>query len=345
MRPIAAIRALCRSGILLLALSISRAQNASPPGKAASCQQVYAAGRYDDAARCYQAAAIEAGSPQLASVALLHQAEAFVHLGDLPGAEKALRASLKAAPDKAETLYLLGYVLQRRNQPAESLQRYTQAAALRPPTAEDLRIVALDYVLLGDYADARRWLERALAEHPENAEAWYDFARVKMHDGRFGDAATALQRSLALRPNSAKAEDNLGVCLEAENKMDAAAAAYERAVRIAATQTNPSELPYIDYGRLLIQRNAAATALPLLKRATELNPSSSEAFAEFSRAASGTGDASTALTAMEQAVKLDSKNSRLHFQLGRLYRAAGMAEKARREFDVSSTLYGQKSVE
>ena len=38
----------------------------------------------------------------------------------------------------------------------------TKAAALQSPTGDDLKIVALDYVLLNDYSDAVRWLEKAV---------------------------------------------------------------------------------------------------------------------------------------------------------------------------------------
>lgn len=340
-----AVRRLMAIGILLWISAASRAQIPPSPPDDVRCNQAYESTHYNEAAQCYDDRARAAATPQFATAARLRQAESLVHLGDLAHAEGVLLASLNATPESAETLYLLGYVLQRRDHPEASLKRYTEAAALRPPTGEDLRIVALDYVLLADYADARRWLERALAEHPDNAEAWYDLARVHMHDRRYPDATIALQRSLALRPHSAKAEDNLGICLEAENKLDDAGAAYARAIRIADTEAHPSEMAFMDYGRLLITRNAAASAIPLLKRAIELNPTSSEAFAEFSRASSGTGDAATALTAMERAVQLDPKNSRLHFQLGRLYRSAGMAEKAKREFDLSAAMYGDKSAE
>ena len=48
---------------------------------------------------------------------------------------------------------MLGFVLNRENRPVESLEFYTKAAAITRPTADDLKIVGLDYVLLDDYAE------------------------------------------------------------------------------------------------------------------------------------------------------------------------------------------------
>ncbi len=321
-----------------------------------ACTQAYTARQYRVAAACFAKFAGHPGLPASAAAsALLSQARSLLAAADATPAdatqaEEVLRASLRTDPRQPEALYLLGLLLQRRNAPAESLKLYTEAASLRTPTGEDLRIVALDYVLLGSYPDALHWLQQAVALSPRNAEAWYDLGRAHMHDGRFADAITALRQSLSLRPGSAKAEDNLGVSLEAENHTDDAASAYDRAVKLAdaephvAGQAN-SEQPYVDYGTLLNTRNGFHEAALLLQRATELNPKSSRAFAELSRAYTGLGQGPAALAAMQRAVALDPGNSRLHFQLGRLYRTAGNTALAQQEFDLSSKLYGQKSSE
>jgi Flp pilus assembly protein TadD len=44
---------------------------------------------------------------------------------------------------------------------------------------------------------------------------------------------------------------------------------------------------------------------------------------------------------LEIAVKLDPKNPKTHFELGHAYREAGDQQKARAEFEVSKSLYGE----
>ena len=65
-------------------------------------------------------------------------------------ADALLRPLIAANPKAAEPHYLLAYAFLREDKPADSLNEYTTAAALRTPTAAELRSVALDYVLLKD---------------------------------------------------------------------------------------------------------------------------------------------------------------------------------------------------
>ena len=340
--------AFCACGFLLhcTPLHPQLATHPAPAAADAACRRAFDSKEYAAAANCFgQIAAANTLTNASSASALLMEAKSRVHTQDFSRAEAALRACIAADPQSPEALYLLAYLLQRRGAAKESLEMSTRAAAQQKPNGEQLRIVALDYVLLGSYKDAVHWLDLSVRLKLDNAEAWYDLGRAQMHEGRFADAADALRRSLDLNAHSAKAEDNLGVCLEAENQPDAAIAAYARAVAVANTEEHPNEQPFIDYGALLNTRNGFPTAVPILERATELNAKSSRAFAELSRAYAGIGQPDPARSAMEQAVRLDPNNSRLHFQLGRLYRGAGMLPQAQQEFELSSRLYGQKSAE
>jgi hypothetical protein len=59
--------------------------------------------------------------------------------------------------NSADAHYLLAFCLFREDKPTPSLAEYTRAAALQTPTADQLRNVALDYVLADDYVDAESW--------------------------------------------------------------------------------------------------------------------------------------------------------------------------------------------
>jgi tetratricopeptide (TPR) repeat protein len=129
-------------------------------------------------------------------------------------------------------VYLLAYVLFREDKPKESLQWFTDAAKLRTPTADDLKIVSFDYVLLNDYVDAGHYLESALEMDPNNLDARYYLGRVRYQQDRLDDAIAAFREVLGRDPSNVKAEDNLGLCLEGKNQVDQAIAAYEKAIGI-----------------------------------------------------------------------------------------------------------------
>ncbi len=316
------------------------------PAAMATAQQLFQDKHYREAANVFtEVASREAEhNPVASSRARLMQAKCLVNLHTWAQADAALRLALVAEPRSAEALYLLGFVLQRENQPAASLRMYTQAAAITPPLPNDLKLVALDYVLLNDYSDALHWLLRAVAADPQNAEGWYDLGRAEMHQGHFEEAVQAFRKTLSLEPKNAKAWDNLGLSLEAQNKADAALKAYANAVDANNTGAKPSERPLLDDAALLNNRREYGQAVPLLLRATELAPGSSRCFEELARAYTGQAQPKLAQAALTQAVALDPKNPRLHFQLARIDRSLGLAAEAKAEFERSSALYGTHSV-
>ena len=329
-RPLRSLLAFC------LLSTILPAQTPAPPyarGKEAFAQKHYA-----EAADLLAQAAAQPNAPP---DTLLLEARALVSADRLPDADRTLRPYLVLNPRSAPALYLLGYVLFRENHPRESLETYTRAAALHPPTAEDLRLVALDYVLLDIYPDARRWLTRALAMDPRNAETFYDLGRIDMHDGNFADARQHFEASLTLDPNSAKALNNLGLSFEAMNRPTEALATYERA--IALHPPHPSEQPLLNQGALLITLNRAPEAVGPLRSATEITPTCVRCHEELARALASTGQLPVAIEQLHEAIQLDSANPRLHFQLGQLLRRSGLNHEADEELKQSSALYGTQS--
>jgi len=312
-------------------------------------QQAFAAKDFRTAANLYaEAAEAEAASPSGSRYdALLMQAKALIRLSDFTGADPVLRRHIAAiprsSPGSAQALYLLGFVLHRENKPRESLAVYTQAAAIQPPQADDLKIVALDYVLLDDYADAIRWLRRAVAADPKNSEAWYSLGRAQMNQGSFVEAERDFNQTLALRSDDSKALNNLGLSLEAQNRTEEALAAYHRAIAAKARGAHASEQPFLNLGTLLNAKARSSEAVSPLQQAIAVAPKCPRCHEELARAYLATDREDLGTREMEQAVALDPKNPRLHYQLGQIYRHAGLAAKADAELKTSAGLYGSHS--
>ena len=275
----------------------------------------------------------------------LAQARSLIRGNHLSAAEPILRTCLATDPSSAAARYLLAFLLHLENKPKDSLAAYTEAAALKPPQSEDLRIVALDYVLLDDYPDAIHWLERSLAADPRNAEAWYDLGRAQMNGGNFVEAERDFNRTLSLAPLLPKALNNLGLSLEAQNRTEEALSAYRRSVAAQAASPHPSEQPLLNLATLLNSKSRPAEAVPLLEQAVLIAPQSPRCHEELSRAYTATAQDAPAAREMEQAVALAPKNPRLHYQLGQIYRRSGLSAKAEAELKISASLYGSHSTE
>jgi len=261
----------------------------------------------------------------------------------LAAAEAGIRAQLSKTPASPDLLYRLALVQRQENKPKESLDTYTRAATLRKPTAAELRSVALDYVLIGDFDDAVRWLKVALTFEPRNVEVLYSLGRCLYTQNLFAEAETAYSRILQIDPDHLKAEENLGLTYDGENKPEKAEQALRVAVALADKQTKPEEWPYLDLGVFLQDQSRVQEALPLLRKAASIDPNSAVCRTRLGRALIATGEVAGGLKELQAAAALDPKSPKIHFELGHAYRDAGDLEHARSEFALSKSLYGEHS--
>ena len=236
-------------------------------------------------------------------------------------------------------MYLLGTILEAKHQAKESLEWFTRAAAVQPPNGEQLRVVALDYVLLNAYPDALHWLTRSVELDPGNAEAWYDLGRARMMQGDMHGARQPLERAQALQPRQVKVLNNLGVVAEGENRPAEAEALYRQAISFQAKDAHPSEQPLLNLGKLLLDRGNSEEALALLLSAVRAAPDDARCREQLARAEEQQGQQSEAIAQMERAVALQPESAALHYQLGQIYRRAGLSEKAKAELSLSGKLY------
>ncbi len=301
----------------------------------------------------------------------LAEAKSLLRQGRVNEADGAVRQFLAARPDSAEGHFLLGHILFREIQAdatAEtqledvkvlqanpksgnfipekaraSLAEFTAGAKYHEPSAADLKVVALDYVLLGSYADADKWLTKMLEWTPNDADGWYLLGRTKYNENRFAEAISAFQRSLKLDPRNVKTEDNLGLSYAGLGRNDEAIVAYQQAMawQSEAPLKNPG--PYINLASLLIGQNHFAEAVSHLLQAVEIAPRESRAHELLGKAYARQEQFPKAQTELEKAIELSPESSNLHCMLAPVYRKEGFAEKAKAEFDRCATLSGTHS--
>ena len=139
-----------------------------------------------------------------------------------------------------------------------------------------MKIVALDYVLLGDYPHAHKWLTRSLAWSPKDSESWYYLGRTKYNENRFAEAVSAFEQCLKLDPKNVKAEGNLGLSFAGLGLNEEAATAYQTAIAWQSQLLVKNPGPYIDLGSLLLDENKTDVAISNLFQAVEISPRDSK---------------------------------------------------------------------
>src|SRR5215472_2341316 len=93
----------------------------------------------------------------------LSKARNLLDAGKPAESESVLRNYLAAHPESPDAHFLLGYILFREKKATDSLAEFTAGAKYRRPRADELKVVAADYVMLGDYSDADKWFSEVLA--------------------------------------------------------------------------------------------------------------------------------------------------------------------------------------
>jgi Flp pilus assembly protein TadD len=312
------------------------------------------------------------------SDAPLVEAQTLFRQSKFSEADHAVRQYLATHPNSADGHFLLGHILFREIQaeaildrqlvlqaqssmggtvatpePAlpkdreekakASLGEFTAGAKYRNPSAADLKIVAFDYIVLGDYPDADKWLTKMLEWAPNDADGWYNLGRTKYNENRFAEAISAFQQCLKLDARNVRAEDNLGLSFAGMGRNEEAAAAYQQAIDWQAKSLARNPRPYIDLGGLLIDENRSKDAVTLLLQASEIDSRDSKTHELLGKAYTRLEEFPKAQGELEKAIELSPQSPNLHCMLAPVYRKQGLAEKAKAEYDRCATLTGSRS--
>jgi tetratricopeptide (TPR) repeat protein len=119
---------------------------------------------------------------------------------DFAGAEAALRAILREAPDDFGALHLLAGVRREQEALDEALALLERAVALRPEHAIARLNLGIVLSILDRHGEALPQLELALARRPDLAEARYRRGVASHALGRRDEALADIDAALALRP-------------------------------------------------------------------------------------------------------------------------------------------------
>ena len=304
----------------------------------------------------------------------LASARSFLHEGKLSEAESATRDHLRTHANSADAHFLLGFILFREVQAKwleagkgqsesllysgdasgsvaqfrdakakESLAEFTAGAKYHVPNAFDLKIVALDYILLKDNTDADHWLTRSLQADPRDPQAWYYLGRTKYSRGQFREAIEAFEQCLKLEPRNIEAENSVGLSFEALDRPAEAIQAFENAIAWQANSSAKDPEPFIELAHLYLNENHPEKAVPYLSQSIAIYPNVSKAHEELGKAYSLLDRLPEAQAELEKAVELSPQAPNLHCMLASVYRKRGLTEKAKAEYDRCAALTGTHS--
>ena len=273
----------------------------------------------------------------------LQSSRALMQRRHFAEAQPALEAYVNEHPDSADGRYLLGFLYYSLHDAQHSLDQYKAAKGLREPKPEDLMAIAADYVLLGQFAEAAKWLTQMTEEQPQNKLAWYYLGRARYSNSQYDEAAKAFTQALVLSPRDVAAETNLGLVYEAEEQDMQAMECYSNALDWQKGSLAQSQEPYLFKAALLNKKGQSEEALSLLKDAKSYGRENPAVHEESARAYEALGRHKEAQSEAEQAVAMVPDAIAFHVLLGKIDRAQGMMEAAKEQMAIAARLKAQQA--
>src|ERR1700687_615365 len=145
--------------------------------------------------------------------AVLKKAFSLHQKGKLDEAASLYRKMLKQYPRNADALYLMGVIELQKANPLAAIKWIDRAIAIRPDNAEFFYNRGNALGTLKRFDEAIASYDRALTIRPAYAEAFYNRGNALRDLERFEDALASYDRALALLPDHPVALNNRGVVL------------------------------------------------------------------------------------------------------------------------------------
>lgn len=179
----------------------------------------------------------------------------------------------------------------------EALRTSSKALALAPDLAESHVAAGMAHCMVRDYRTSQAEFETATQLDPQNFDAWYFFARAKIHEGKLERALELFRTAARVRP-----EDYQSVLLQAQ-------------LHISLGDNEAA---------LEVSREGIARARAVL----ELNPDDNRALNMGAFGLMRLGEKEEAEQWMSASLEKAPKDAIIHYNAACLYAIAGNAEKA-----------------
>ncbi len=128
--------------------------------------------------------------------------------GRLREAESAYRGALKADPDNADALHLLGTIAYQAGKPDAAVALIQRAIQINPRNANYHNNCGPAFRTLNQYEQAIASYRAALALAPDHPQAWYNLGKTYFDSRKPAEALAAYTKQLDLNPDHSSARWN-----------------------------------------------------------------------------------------------------------------------------------------
>jgi Flp pilus assembly protein TadD len=240
----------------------------------------------------------------------------------------------RAAISNPEVAIQCAEVLQKANMSQEAVGVLRLALARAPNNFRLLILLGQMETRVGDFAEARRHLNRALKGRPDMADALYSLGMLESTEGNYEVALSNLKHARSLAPHSSIILEQFIV-----NAMRASQpqVAVDAAKELLKLKPDDPEFLYL-LGAASLQNGSLISAQNALERYRHLRPDDPRGCLALGISLAGQQDQQQgARVQFEECLKLDPTNVEAKYQLGLMFKSEGEVKKAIQMFEEVTT--------
>jgi tetratricopeptide (TPR) repeat protein len=327
------------ASLVLVAVPLARAQDASTPAATSAAPSDFAAaralmqqGKTDEAIAELQRT--EARGPVMKGLAL-ELGTAYYKKSDFPKAIEYLKKATAADPTNSEAIQLLGLSNYLGGHPADAIPLLEKVQGWFPRANVDASyILGICYIQTKDYPQARKAFAK-MFDVPQDSAASYLFtARMLLRQEYDPVAEEYAQKAISLDPKLPLAHYLLGELYLYKSRVPEAITEFQKELAI-----NPGHAA--TYYKLAdadsrIQKYEEAERL--LQRSIWLDATSTGPYILMGKVLEKKGEFDLAVRALQRAATMDPNNPTTHHLLGQAYRDMGKKEEAESELKLAEDL-------
>jgi tetratricopeptide (TPR) repeat protein len=232
----------------------------------------------------------------------------------------------------------LGLALFKSGEMKQAIVEFKPLLQRQPPASPEARrltiLLGMAHYGLGEYSAAAPYLKQAAAQDAENLPLRLALAHSCMWSKQYQCVLDTYHEILSLNAESAEADMLAGEAQDELKNMDGALQEFRD-----AEKANPME-PDVHFGLgyLLWRLMEYAEAAREFQAELANNPEHGQAMTYLGDSEMKLGDPRTALPVLEKATRIDPRNELAHLDLGALYGDAGRHNEALRELKIAEEL-------
>jgi tetratricopeptide (TPR) repeat protein len=237
--------------------------------------------------------------------------------------EPLVTAYLQGHPNSWRAHYIEGYLLFRMRKVGDSIRELSKSLELNVDDPEAHKILAKDFVIIGQVDYALTELQQAVRLKPESAEIHYSLGEIYSAKDMLPESKSEFTAAIKWDPTYAEAYNALGFTEESLDHDAAALEAYKKAIEVADKKGFKYDVPYINLGAYYNRLGNPELALQYAQKGVELNSKSDLAYYQMAKAYESRHELEQAAEALAKAISIMPSSAQYFYVLSQVDRKLG----------------------